>query len=123
MYELTTYSYENRENETSRRGKEDGDGFDRPNDRPSDHRPCLVCVSESICEYSRSAGLSGRLNECWKGGKGMDTAACRPTLGERDIILNGMVLTAAVVPCTDCLAMPMNSVDSERGRVNGDAMI
>ena len=66
--------------------------------RTTDHptTDLALCVSESICEYSRSVGLPGCLNECWKGGEGMDTAACRPTLGERDIILNGMVLTAAI---------------------------
>ena len=70
-------------------------------------------------EHMRIQSVSGGpssvcLNECWKG-MDMATAACA-TLGERDIILNGTVLTAAIrcIPCTECYAMPavpMNSVD------------
>ena len=105
-------------------------GFDRPyrvrpTDLPTDRPPSssrMALPCESICEYSRAVGRSlGRsvslsvcLNECWKG---MDTAAAAcATLGERDIILNGMVLTAAI-RCTlyglPRIAMSMNSVDCE----------
>ena len=49
-------------------------------------------------------------------GHGHGRAAACATLGERDIILNGTVLTAAIrcIPCTECYALPavpMNSVD------------
>ena len=102
----------------------EGDGFDQPSQHHRttiDHRRASEPNGLASREHMRIqtvVGWSVCLNECWKG---MDTAtavaaAACATLGERDIILNGTVLTAAIrcIPCTECYALPavpMNSVD------------
>ena len=98
---------------------------DRPTDGPTTRPPpngLALREHMRIQSVARSVGrslcLSVCLNECWKG-MDMATAAAAAcaTLGERDIILNGMVLTAAI-RCTlyGSTAMPMNSVDCEESR-------
>ena len=115
-----------RRNETcpppnSKEEEGEGDGFDQPSHQRTtiDHRRASRTALPSSREHMRIQSVSGGpssvcLNECWKG-MDMATAACA-TLGERDIILNGTVLTAAIrcIPCTECYALPavpMNSVD------------